>query len=84
MRHTIPMKVLNYIPVLLILSRNQKLNVRWLAESELVGAYDSLKLFLWSKYFIEAQLYSVERNKMYQDNQPTMLLEINGGITGQE
>ena len=33
---------------------------------------------LWSKYFIEDLGYTVEHNVMYQDNQASIRLEING------
>ena len=32
---------------------------------------------LWTKYFIEAQRYGIDKNIMYQDNLSAMLLERN-------
>jgi hypothetical protein len=59
-------------------SWKQKLNVRSSCEGELVGIDDVLPHILWSKYFIEAQGYTVEQNIMYQDNKSTILLANNG------
>jgi hypothetical protein len=33
---------------------------------------------LWTRYFLEAQGYKIRDNKVFQDNQSTMLLEKNG------
>ncbi|EJK55981.1 hypothetical protein THAOC_24212 [Thalassiosira oceanica] len=60
------------------ISRKHKINTRSSTESELVGADDILPSAIWSKYFIEAQGFTVDRNIMYQDNQSAMLLENNG------
>ena len=59
-------------------SRKQKLNTRSSTEAELVGADDAAVLILWTKLFIEAQGYYVDRNILFQDNRSAMLLEING------
>jgi hypothetical protein len=44
----------------------------------LVGLDDVMALVLWTRYFLEAQGYSVDDNIVYQDNQSAMLLEKNG------
>ena len=49
-------------------------------ESELGEAYDSVTILLWSKYFIEAQCYTVEINIIYHDNKLTIFLK-NGRIS---
>jgi hypothetical protein len=36
-------------------------------------------MILWTKLFMEAQGYPIERNILYQDNKSTILLEKNGG-----
>jgi hypothetical protein len=59
-------------------STQQKLNTRSLTEAELVGVDDVMALVLWTRYFLEAQGYSVDDNIVYQDNQSAMLLEKNG------
>jgi Reverse transcriptase (RNA-dependent DNA polymerase) len=60
------------------ISRKQKLNTRSSTEAELVGADDAATMILWTKLFMEAQGYLVERNILYQDNQSAILLETNG------
>ena len=60
------------------LSRKQKLNTRSSTEGELVGADDASTLILWTKLFMEAQGYTIDKNILYQDNKSTILLEENG------
>jgi hypothetical protein len=60
------------------ISRKQKLNTRSSTESELVGADDVSIMILWTKMFMEAQGHHIEKNKLYQDNKSTILLENNG------
>jgi hypothetical protein len=61
-------------------SRKQKLNVHSSCEGELAGIDDALPLilFLWARYFIEAQGYTVEESILFQDNKLTILLANNG------
>jgi hypothetical protein len=59
-------------------SRKQKLNTRSSTEAELVGADDLSVMILWTKLFMEAQGYDIEKNILYQDNKSTILLETNG------
>ena len=59
-------------------SNKQKLNLMSSTEGEPVGAHKVLPTALWSRYFIEAQGYDVEQMILYQDNQATMRLEVNG------
>ena len=60
------------------ISRKQKLNTRSSTEAELVGADDAATMILWTKFFMEAQGYNIEKNILYQDNKSTILLENNG------
>jgi hypothetical protein len=60
------------------MSRKQKLNTRSSTEAELVGVDDAATMILWTKHFMEAQGYSIERNVLYQDNKSAILLETNG------
>jgi hypothetical protein len=60
------------------IARKQKLNVRSSTESELVGVDDAATMILWTKLFLEAQGYDVEKNIIYQDNKSAILLETNG------
>jgi hypothetical protein len=60
-------------------SKAQRLNMKSSTEAELVGVDDVMAQVLWTRYFlVEAQGYEVRVNKVYQDNQSTMLLEKNG------
>ncbi|EJK66514.1 hypothetical protein THAOC_12565, partial [Thalassiosira oceanica] len=60
-------------------SWKQKINVRSSTEGELVGLDDALPLILWSRYFMEAQGYTIEHNIVNQDNKSTLMLARNGG-----
>jgi hypothetical protein len=60
------------------MSRKQKLNTRSSTEAELVGVDDGINLVLWTKLFLEAQGFEITENKVFQDNQSAILLEVNG------
>ena len=60
------------------ISRKQKLNTRSSTEAELVGVDDVSVMILWTKLFLEAQGYKIEKNILYQDNKSAILLERNG------
>ena len=59
------------------LTRKQKLNSRSSTEAELIGVDDAITQVLWTKLFMEAQGYPIEKNILYQDNQSAILLETN-------
>jgi hypothetical protein len=59
-------------------SRKQKINTRSSTEAELVGADDMATMVLWTRLFMEAQGYEIDKNIIFQDNKSTMLLEKNG------
>lgn len=59
-------------------STKQKLNTRSSTEAELVAVDDVMHQILWTRYFLEAQGYTVSDNIVYQDNMSAMLLENNG------
>ena len=60
------------------ISRKQKLNTKSSTESELVGADNVSILLLWTKLFMEAQGYGIDKNILFQDNKSTIFLEENG------
>ena len=64
--------------VSIAVSCKQKVNTRSSTEVELVGADDGINLILWTKLFLEAQGYHIKVNTVFQDNQSTILLEVNG------
>jgi hypothetical protein len=59
------------------IARKQKMNVRSSTEGELVAVDDAATMILWTKLFLEAQGYNVEKNIVYQDNKSAILLETN-------
>ena len=62
-------------------SRKQKLNTKNSTISELVAADNVSTLILWTKLFMEAQGYNVDKNILFQDNKSTILLENNGKMS---
>jgi hypothetical protein len=60
------------------IARKQKMNVQSSTEGELVAVDDAATMILWTKLFLEAQGYDVEKNIVYQDNKSAILLETNG------
>ena len=59
-------------------SAKQKLNTKSSTEAELVGVNDVMPQVLWTRYFLEAQGFTVSDSIIYQDNQSAILLEKNG------
>ena len=62
-------------------SNKQKLNVGSSTESELVATHDQMPDVMHTLYFIEAQGYAIDKNIIYQDNQSTIRLEVNGKMS---
>ncbi len=56
-------------------SGKQKLNLRSLTESKLVGIDDIMSLIIWSRNFLKAQVYVVVDYILHQDNRSAILLE---------
>jgi hypothetical protein len=58
-------------------SKTQRLNTKISTEAELVGVDDAMAQVLWTRGFLieEEQGFEVRDNKVYQDNQSTMLFE---------
>ena len=48
--------------LVLRMSKKQKLNINSSTEAELIGAGGALPQMPWTKYFIEAQGYGVDKN----------------------
>jgi hypothetical protein len=63
---------------MMAMSKKQKLNTRSSTEAELVGVDDAMTLILWTKLFLQAQGYRIDKNILYQDNKSTILLAKNG------
>jgi hypothetical protein len=60
------------------IARKQKINMRSSTEGELVAVDDAATMILWTKLFLEAQGYNIDKNIVYQDNKSAILLETNG------
>ena len=56
----------------------QKLNTKSSTEAEVIGVSDFLPSTIWTKYFLEAQGYNVNRNVFYQDNTSAIKMIKNG------
>ena len=57
---------------------HKKLNTKISTEAELVGENEVSSLILRNKLFLDAQVYKVKKNILYQDNKSTILLQENG------
>ena len=66
------------------IKRKHKLNTGSSTEAELVSIADVLGVIIWCKYFMEAQVYAIENNILYQDNKSTILLEENGRMSAEK
>ena len=55
----------------------QKFNTRCSTEAEIVGVDDMAAKMFWTKLFIKAQGYQIEKNILFQDNKSSILLEVN-------
>jgi hypothetical protein len=62
----------------IVSSTKQKLNTWTSTESEIVGADDFMPAICWTRYFMEAQGYTVKDNILFQDNKSAILQEKNG------
>jgi hypothetical protein len=60
------------------IARKQKMNVRSSAEGKLVAVDNAATMILWTKLFLEAQGYNVDKIIVYQDNKSAILTETNG------
>ena len=62
---------------IIIISKIQNLNTKKSTEAGLIGADRAIPQMLWTRYFLEAQVYGIDKNILYQDNMSAMLLEKN-------
>ena len=58
-------------------STKQKLNTKSSTETEVVGVDDLMPSVLWTRLFLKAQDYEVNKSIVFQDNKSAILLEKN-------
>jgi hypothetical protein len=58
--------------------KKQKLNTKSSTEGEIVGVSDFLPNVIWARMFMEAQGDILKKNTLYQDNQSSMKIILNG------
>ena len=63
---------------LINVSRKHKLNIGSSTKLKLISIANVLRILMWSKYFMEAQGYTIKNNVLYQNNKSTTLLAKNG------
>jgi hypothetical protein len=59
-------------------SSKQKLNTKSSTEAEVVGVSEYLPYNIWILHFLNHQGYKIRNNVLYQDNQITKRMELNG------
>ena len=62
-------------------SSGQKINTKSSSETEVVGVDDVLPRVLWSRYFVEAQGYTIDHIIINRDNDSSLRLLINGRMS---
>ena len=61
-----------------VTSTKNKLNNLISTEAGIVRVDDCMPSVCWTRYFLEAQDYNVTEEIFYQENQSSVLLEMNG------
>ena len=59
-------------------STKQKLNTKSSTEAELVGVSEYLPYHIWLLNFFKHQGYNVKKKLLFQDNESTICMEVNG------
>lgn len=59
-------------------SKKQNVNTRSSTEAELVASDDAMSPMIWTLRFLEEQGYAPKDNILYQDNQSTIRMQMNG------
>jgi hypothetical protein len=64
--------------VISTMCKKQTLNVKSSTEGEVVGVSDFMPNMIWTRMFLEEQGFTLEKNTLYQDNQSSMKILLNG------
>ena len=56
-------------------SQRQKPNTESSTEAEFINIDDTLPQILWTRYFLEEQVYNVVLNTLFQDNKGAIVME---------
>jgi hypothetical protein len=59
-------------------STKQKVNSRSSTEAKFIAVDDVVSKVLWTKLFLEKQVYKIEVNVIYRDNESSIKMELNG------
>jgi hypothetical protein len=57
---------------------SHKINTKSSTEAEIAGVDNSLRYFLWARYFMQEQGYDMDAPLLYQDNMSVILLKTQG------
>ncbi len=63
------------------LSNIMKCNTRSSTETELIALHEKLPDVVWTRYFVECQVYDIDEYIIFQDNMSFLSLEKNGRIS---
>ena len=64
--------------VISTMCKKQTLNVKSSTEGEVVGVSDFMPNMIWTRMFLREQGFALEKNTLYQDNQSSMKILLNG------
>ena len=62
-------------------SNKHKIPSKSSTESKIIGLHDKSSDVLWTRYFLEAQGYTISSDIVYQDNMSTLSLAKNGYVS---
>jgi hypothetical protein len=62
-------------------SNKMKCNTQSSTETELISLHDKLPDIVWTRYFVECQVYDIDECVVFQDNMSAVSLEKNGRIS---
>ena len=63
------------------ITKKHRINAKSSTEAELIGADDTIPQMLWTRCFIKAQGFTINKSVLLEDNISAMLLEWNGMVS---